>query len=274
MKTILVPTDFSACANNAMMYALELAERSGASVTVLYVIYPNEGVENNIYDAFFIEDYVEQRLQRMKVWSKKFTRSPHLKEVEIKLECKIGFPVSTICQTATELEVSLIVMGTTGSIGLLGVALGSVTSGVLAKSKTPVLAVPPKAAFRNNARFAFATDFRLPVSKNSLQVLREILYLQHTGLNIIHVSTKPGAPRDHKQEKAISEKLGTIPHDFHYIHDQDVVQAIHHFLESTECNGLVTVAHEHSLLHELFTKSVSRSLAHHSTVPILTLHDA
>ena len=274
MKTILVPTDFSPCANNAMMYALEIAQRTGSSVTVLYVVYPNEGVNNNMYDAFFIDDYVKERLTGMKTWSEKFTASQHLKDVDIRLECKLGFPVSTICQTAEEVNASLIVMGTTGASGLKEVLLGSIASGVIAGSKAPVFVVPTKAAFRNFARFAFATDFKMPVGKASLQVMREMLNLQHTGLNIVHVLRDEDKQPDKKQEKALSERLGTIPHDFHYIHDDDVAQAVHNFLESTECNGLVAVAHEHTLVHRLFAKSVSRALAHHTTVPILVLHDA
>lgn len=274
MKTILVPTDFSKCANNAMMYALEIAIRTGQSITVLYVVYPNEGVDNNMYDAFFVDNYVQERLDGMKTWVKKFTRSPHLKDVTIHLECRIGFPVSTITQTASELGASLIVMGTTGATGLRGVLLGSIAGGVISNSKIPVFVVPQKAVFRNTARFAFATDFKLSVSKPSMQVMREMLNLQHTGLNIVHVLADPEKQPDKRHEIALSEKLGTIPHNFHYLHDKNVVRAIHNFLESTDCNGLVAVAHEHSLLHNLFAKSVSRSLAHHTSVPILVLHDA
>lgn len=274
MKTILVPTDFSKCANNAMMYALEIAERTGLSVTVLYVVYPNEGIDNNMYDAFFVDDYVQERLNGMKTWIKKFTKSPHLKDVQVNLDCRIGFPVSTINDVARELGASLIVMGSTGATGLRGVMLGSVTGGVISSSRTPIFVVPPKAVFRNNARFALATDFRFPVSPGALQVMREMLNLQHTGLNIVHVMSDPGKQPDLRQEKLLSEKLDSIPHNYHYIHDKNVVRAVHNFLESTDCNGLVAVAHEHSLLHKLFGKSVSRSLAYHTKVPVLVLHDA
>ncbi|MFN0035240.1 MAG: universal stress protein [Saprospiraceae bacterium] len=274
MKTILVPTDFSKCANNAMMYALEIAERVNMPITVLYAVYPTEGVDNNMYGAFFIDNYVQERLEGMKKWVKKFTRSPHLRDVEIRVECRIGFPISTICQTATELGASLIVMGTTGASGLGGVLLGSIAGGVVSSSKTPVFVVPSKAVFRNKARFAFATDFKIPVSKASLQVMRDMLNVQHTGLNIVHVLGENGKQPDGQKEHTLSEKLGTIPHNFHYLHDTNITQAIHNFLESTDCNGLVVVAHEHSLLHKLFSKSVSRSLAHHTSVPILVLHDA
>ena len=273
MKPILVPTDFSKCANNAMKYALQIAERTGQSITVLYVVYPNEGVDNNMYDAFFIDNYVQERLDAMSVWVKKLTRSPKSKTVKVEIESRIGFPVSTINRTATELGASLIVMGTTGASGLSGVLLGSIAGGVISGSKIPVFVVPLKAVFRDNARFALATDFKMPVSKTSLQIMREMLNLQHGGLNIVHVLSEDKQP-DQIQERALSKQLGTIPHDYHYIHDNNIPQAIHNFLESSNCNGLVAVTHNHSFLHKLFGKSVSRSLAQHTNVPILMLHDA
>lgn len=255
------------------MYALEIASRTGQSITVLYVVYPNEGVDNNMYDAFFVDNYVQQRLEGMEKWVKRFTRSPHVSKVEIKLECRIGFPVSTITQTSNELNAGMIVMGTTGASGLRGVLLGSIAGGVISSSKIPVFVVPIKAVFRNNARFALATDFRFTLGAGALQTLKNMLNIQHTGLNIVHVLTDQHQKPDMRHQNALSEKLDTIPHDFHYLHDKNIVQAIHNFLESTNCNGLVAVAHEHSLLHTLFSKSISRSLAHHTTVPILVLHD-
>jgi nucleotide-binding universal stress UspA family protein len=273
MKTILVPTDFSKCANNAMMYALEIASRRGQSVTALYVVYPNEGVDNNLYDAFFVDNYVQQRLDGMKNWVKKFTRSPHLNKVEVQLECRIGFPVSTITQTAKELNAGMIVMGTTGASGLKGVLLGSVAGGVVSSCTLPVFVIPPQAVFRNNARFAFATDFKFTLGKEAVQVLRDMLNIQHTGLHVVHVFPEPNGKPDLRSQNALSDKLDTIPHDFHYLHDKNIVRAIQNFMESTDCTGLVAVAHEHSLLHKLFSTSISRSLAHQTKVPILVLHD-
>ena len=273
MRSILVPTDFSKCANNAMNYALELAQRTGASVTALYVVFPNEGIDNSTYSAFFIDDYVEERLKSMQKWVKRFSGSPHFQGITINVDCKIGFPISTIDETAQSIGASLIVMGTTGASGLRGIFLGSTAAGVVSTSKRPILVVLSKASFRNHARFALATDFNFGVGKDSLQLMREFLNLQHTGLDIVHVLSKPDAQVSPQKENTFSEKLGTIPHDYHYIHDKNVPQAIHNFIEARDCNGLIAIAHEHSLLKRLFTPSISRSLAQRTHVPLLILHD-
>ena len=272
MKTILVPTDFSKCANNAMMFALEVAKRIEAKVVALYVIYPSEGVDNNVYDAFLIDDYLDQRNKAMKGWIKKFKRSEHVKDIPIETDCRIGFPVSVISHVAAELNVDMVIMGTTGAAGLKGVLMGSTAGGVLSASLRPVLVVPKGAAFRNYARYVLATDFKMKLDQRSLQVLKALLNMEHAGLEVVHVIEDQAKKPSKDQEALISQKLEDIPHLFHYIHDKNVPRAVSLFLESIEASGLVTIAHEHSLLHKLFFRSVSRSLAHHTTVPMLVLH--
>lgn len=273
MKTIVVPTDFSKSANNAMMYALELAQRSGAKIVAVYVMYPNEGVDNNVYDAFWIDEYIRERKKSMASWAKRFKKSPHLKEVRIETECRVGFPAASIVYAASDLQADMIVMGTTGASGLSGVLLGSVAGNVISASRIPVLVVPKKAVFRNHARFVLATDFRMNLSDATLDILKTTLHIQHTGLDVVHVFIDPDAEPSKKDEGDLGKKLDKIPHNFHYLHSSNIAQAVSDFVQSTKANGVVAVAHEHSLLQRLFSQSVSQKLAHHTTVPLLVLHD-
>lgn len=273
MKTILVPTDFSKCANNAMTYALEVAKRLQARVVALYVVFPNEGVDNSMYDAFMIDDYLVQRNRAMKVWVRKLLKNARAESVQVETDCRVGFPVSTIVHAADELDADMVVMGTTGAAGLKGVLLGSTAGGVLVGSRRPVLVIPKGAIFRNYSRFVFATDFKMKADARSIDALKGLLSIEHAGLEVVHVIEKPGAARPGRDvEMDLTRKLDDIPHIFHYIHDSNVPRAIGLFLESVNATGLVTVAHEHTLLHKLFFKSVSRALAHHTSVPMLVLH--
>lgn len=272
MKTILVPTDFSKCASNAMTYALEVAKRIDAKIIALYVVYPSEGVDNSMYDAFMIDDYLKDRQKAMAAWAKRIKRKEHVKDIPIETECRIGFPVSVIGLVAAQFNADIIIMGTTGAAGLKGVFLGSIAGGVLTSNSRPVLVVPKGAAFIDYARYVLATDFSMKLGPRELQVLKALLDIEHAGLEIVHVIQDQTKKPSKEAEASISKKLEDIPHLFHYLHDKNVPRAISHFMESIDANGLVTIAHEHSLLHKLFFKSVSRSLAHHTKVPMLVLH--
>jgi nucleotide-binding universal stress UspA family protein len=273
MKTILVPTDFSKCATNAFRYALEIASRTGAEVVALHVVYPNEGVDNNVYSAFWIDEYYKQRENDLRVWVRRQTRREEFRKVAVRSHCTVGFPVGAVNNAVEKDKADLVVMGTTGATGLRGIFLGSVASGVIARTKVPVFVIPQKATFKEKIKAVFATDFRPIKSARTVQILHELPQLQKGELHVVHILDKPGLP-DKAHEAALGEKLGNIKHDFHYLHDRNVVQAVVNFLESTDANLLVAVAHEHSMLHRLFFDSVTRKLAQRVQIPTLALHDA
>ncbi len=273
MKSILVPIDFSKCAANALKHALELARTTGAAITVLHVVFPNEGVDNNVYNVFWSDEYMAEREKGLKNWIRRFRKPAEYKSVRVTEVCKIGFPVPMICDLADELNVDLVVMGTTGATGLRGALLGSIAAGVLSKTSRPLLSIPKESTFQPSKSAVFATDFRLKLDERSLRVLREVLALKKSTLHVVHIVDKAGEAVDKAREHTMSQKLGDIPHDFHYLHDRDIAQAVSNFIESTDAGTLVSIAHEHSLLHRLFFDSITRRFAHRIHVPMLTLHD-
>lgn len=273
MKTILFPTDFSQCASNAMTHALELASRQGAELIVLHVVFPNEGVDNNVYNAFWTDDYLAQREKGLKDWIRRKQRKPEFKNVKVIPMTQIGFPVASISELAETNKVDLIVMGTTGATGMRDVLLGSVAAGVMGKSPTPVLVVPKKSTYTPMRNVVMATDMNMRISDASKEMLHKWLKLNKSQLHMVHIIDKPGEHPDKNREQVLIEKLGLTPKDFHYLHDRDVPQAISNFMESLDAQALVSVARDHSLLHRLFFDSVTRKLAHRVRTPMLVLHE-
>ncbi len=273
MKNILVPTDFSKCANNALTYAFEIAKRTGGSLHLLHIVYPSEGVDNNAYQAFWIDNYLETRRKEMDRTVKQFYKNEAFRDIPVRTEVRIGFPATTTEDYAEEIHADLVVMGTTGATGLRGAILGSTTGTLISKTKRPVLAVPTKSSYRTSAQLAFATDFKMKLSQKSLDVLDEVVKVHHAKLKIVHILDKPGERPDKDAEARVSQKLNGIQHDFHYIHDADVPQAINDYIEATDTNALVTIAHEHSMWHKIFYESTSKTLAQHVHIPMLVLHD-
>lgn len=272
MKTILVPSDFSKCAHNALLYALELAKRSNASVRLLNVVFPNQGVDNNVYEAFWIDDYLAQKKKILEENARKVARMPAYKDVPISAEVVLGFPVPELASYAENIHADLIVMGTTGATGLKGIFLGSTAGGMLSRTKIPVLTIPAKARFKAGGNIVFATDYRLDCDEKSLDVLRDFVQLHDGFVKMLHVLNKPNEEADAAREQTMSQKFGNMPHDFHYLHNPSILQAVDDFIEATDANALITISHEHNLLHKLFFDSVSRKLAHRVRVPMLALH--
>lgn len=273
IKNILIPTDFSKCAGNAMNFALELASRTGASVRVVHVVYPNEGVDNNVYSAIWIDDYFKQRKEDLGRWINRFKRNAAFKDIPITYDCEIGFPARTVKQIVAESEIDLVVMGTTGISGMTSTLLGSTAAGVVSSVEIPVMVIPTKADFLGHADYVLATDYEMHPNKHSVQVLKEILRVQHAGLHILHVLNKPEEEPNKTKEKAFEHHLEGLAYQFHYLHDASITQAINNYIEATQANGLVTISHHRTFLQKIFFQSKSKLLVQKIKVPILVLHD-
>ncbi len=135
---ILVPTDFSAYADQALAYAIELAQALQARLTLLHVFHlsplsvggmPPAVLAATLYE---METTAHQRMQAM------LTRVHH---AGLQADSAIieGIPFQRIIDTVHARGVDLIIMGTHGRTGLTHVLMGSVAENVVRLAPCPVL---------------------------------------------------------------------------------------------------------------------------------------
>src|SRR5580700_2203745 len=163
MKKILVATDFSACATNAMEYAMDLAKVLGAEVVALNAIGSFEGVFNNTYNALYIEEYHNSKRQALVNWAATFTTRDSFKSVPVTTSCEVGSVSGVIMKYIDANPVEMLVMGTMGSTGISGI-FGSNASTMVEKTRIPTLIVPLESKFSMNPIITLATDFESPLS--------------------------------------------------------------------------------------------------------------
>jgi nucleotide-binding universal stress UspA family protein len=135
IKRILYPTDFSPYSNQAYFHAVALAEKHGASLTILYVYVP--GVSPLGGRGTAERPYWQDLLEQIR------PVDPHIPVNHILVE---GDPASEIVRYALDAGIDLVVMGTHGRTGLERLLMGSVAERVLRDSPCSVLVVKlPKA---------------------------------------------------------------------------------------------------------------------------------
>ena len=274
MQNILVPIDFSTCATNALNYAIEIAQRTGATLHLLHVVFPSQSIHNSTYDALWIDEYLENRKKNLKKLVARIHKKNGSNAVSIKTYVEIGYPTMTIDQLAGETKADLIILGTKGATGLKDAFLGSTAGNLITKTKTPMLVIPPKAKYLEGAKIAFATDFRVQLDPNSKAVLIELLKIHDANLEVLHVFDKSTDVPDKEKERVFMQKINGIKANFHYLHDTNKINAVANFIESIQANGLISIAHDHGIWHKLFFESTTRAIAHRIQVPMIVLHDS
>lgn len=133
IQNILIPTDFSASAEEMVQQALALAAREQAQVLLLHVL-NSLAVTDTEAQAMYqlgqtMQEEAEQQLQAVAVQAL----------VPIKTLVVWGTPASEICRVAKEHTIDLIVMSTHGRTGLAHILLGSVAERVVRHAPCAVL---------------------------------------------------------------------------------------------------------------------------------------
>ena len=137
-KKILVPTDGSDFAKKAQSHALFLAKVSGAEIVALSVS------ENHFINGISATDEVKQLNQILTDRCKKDLKEfEDMNEYGIKISSVIkeGTPAKVILDVASEEDIDLIVIGSSGKSGFDRFILGSVSDKVVNAAKCPVLVV-------------------------------------------------------------------------------------------------------------------------------------
>lgn len=270
IKRILVPTDFSDAAKNALHYATHLANLTQAEVKVLHVY------NIPVVDPYMPGDTMEALLGEIKKEAEHKLATLLAEQVyaPISGECKLGFIADDVCQEASDMHADLIVMGTTGASGVKEVLFGSNASAVITQSPVKVLAVP--AVYTSHLApksICYAADF----TENEEMMFKTIASLSDawsTKVDVLHVESdepvftaEPAA----KIFNQIVSEIGAKNFHFHEIQSNEITKAVEDFVASSGADLLVMARHKRNLFERIFHRSKTKEMAHHAKIPLLTL---
>jgi universal stress protein A len=145
LRKILLPTDFSGCADYALPYAAALARGSGATIICVHVVEPivpavgYTGLAEPMPMADIseqLEDSAERELPRL-------AECDDLHGINVEEVIVHGDPAAEIVRVAEEREVDLIVVSSHGRTGLGRIIFGSTAEAVVRHANCPVLVVKP-----------------------------------------------------------------------------------------------------------------------------------
>lgn len=142
MKKILVAVDFSEMAKEAVGQAAVIAKHAQGELLLLYVAPPNPdyiGMKSFNHDEREeLADVLHQEHSQLQDMAHRLTAQG----IQTKALLVQGDVIDTILDEARKKNADMIAMGSHGYSGISHALLGSISEGVLRKSKLPVLIVP------------------------------------------------------------------------------------------------------------------------------------
>jgi nucleotide-binding universal stress UspA family protein len=274
---LLFPTDFSTAAENGYIYALKLAERLGAEVTVLH-IYEVLEVHSWIEEAMDMSQLNEkislgefEKYKEQTEMLKRIARENHLQEIEVNYTLKeSGDVVQAIVDEARTSGADMIVMGTAGQHGLTEIFFSTTASKVMEHAQCPVYIVPNTASYRGIENIALTLQYK----HGELELIEKALALAgrlKAQLHCLHVDVYDPQKiklRKEEYEQAFAYQPGI---SFHTHYELDTEKGILDFMKENQMDAIVMRVHHQSLFRELFSHSLAKRLAYHSEVPLIAI---
>lgn len=142
LRHILVPTDFSEHSRYALRYAIALAKRFGARLTLLNLVYPQYYVTNPEYLPYDFGALFDQTRRMAKRDMAALVEATSFGGVPFKTRIEPGHPAEHIVEFAAKNGADLIVTSTHGRTGLKHALIGSIAEQVVRYAQCPVLVIP------------------------------------------------------------------------------------------------------------------------------------
>lgn len=275
---ILVPVDFSACADNAIRFAVAVALRSGAKIKLFHSVHIPMQTSGIIVDSMeALEREAQKGLNETAAEIEHWLDREKFPPVEIQTYVRTGFPAEEIVAAADQDNSELIIMGTHGAGAIEGFLLGSNTATVIKNAKCPVLMVPEVTDYIGFSKLAYATDLQV-IDTDTISRLAKFAEIYDAELEIVHV-IPPGEELNQSQNKAFRAKvkeLCTYPKlqftNYESIHTT-IPAALEHYIEEEKIPLLALLARERGFFANIFHSSVTRKLTIDAKIPLLVFHE-
>lgn len=278
MKNILVPTDFSETAGNAIDFAIQTSKVFPAKITLLH---------SYEVSSSFTTDYIGM--------NKEFTLTM-LADIEKKLDNEkeriketYGTEVETFISTyplreailkaADERKTDLIIMGTLGASGMKEKIWGSRTSSVIGETHIPVMVIPDGYKWQKPGKILFATN---QFQKNSkiLNYLFELAGLYMANVQVtVFTDTDDDKAEVYLDNKAkIGEYSDYLKSNFNentlissHLTGTQFEDTMHQYIEDNDIDILVMVTYKAGFWSRIFNPSKTKRMSYNTRIPLLAI---
>ncbi len=278
-KRVLLPTDFSANAFNAIRYALQLYKHlpcdfyflnvftvNGYSIDNMMVPEPGEvGFETSRKAS---EEGFEKLMEVLDRTEQNPKHTYHTISTYNSL-------VYGIKHSIAQKDIDIVIMGTKGATGTKSVIFGTNAVAVMEEvTECPVLAIPSGYTFSSLKEIVFPTDYKTSFKRRTLNYLIEIAKLNAASIRILHIEEEANLSKTQESNKALLQSiLQKVDHGFHTLSNIKVHSGIGAFIESRDSDMLAFINRKHRFFGSMLSKPLVKEVGYHSKIPILAINE-
>lgn len=278
MIKILVPTDFSDNAMNAIAYALEFFKYQKTEFYFMHAyeaeVYNHKDLVNRTDFSAIVESVKQQseeNLANLLAKVKEISPNPRFTYFTISAYNSLLDQSDIIVDSK---NIDLVVMGTKGKSNHSHLTFGSNTLQVLKYVQCPVLAIPQNYSYEKPKHALFPTNYLIPYKRRELKLLCDLLSPYRTKIDMLYVSKINKLSFRQEDNKAfIEETICENKISYHTIDSKKIETAINTYVTDNNIDFLILVNTQHSYLENILFQSTIDKISLKISIPLLVLQN-
>ncbi|MGB1205634.1 MAG: universal stress protein [Chitinophagales bacterium] len=275
MKNILVPTDFSPYSANAFNYALQMAHRANALLTILHDYHvPVINQFNHIANIHALLEAIEPIASDSFIERVKAVHSDEILEnTQFNYIYDANLTIDTIIELTKKEQFDYLIVASKKRNALRRLFFSSSLAAIINQvHHCAVLAVPENANYHAIKRISCATKLKLQTS--AFEQMKLLHQMFQRRIHFVHVVSDSEKSDNKAKKQVFRQKVGkTIKKNKFFLHEiihHDIEDALFEYIEKQNVDLLCLAAHpEKALLARLFSSNLIETLTADANIPIM-----
>lgn len=279
-KQILIPTDYSSNAFNAIVYAFKLFKNEDCVFHIFHSYFLVRSAKSNLLfpepepaEYKVVEEKSAENLEALKKRVFELGSNPRHSVV---FEHKFGPLIDSIKEKVLRDNIDLVCMGTRGVTDDVEVAYGRNSVNVMESVRScAVLAVPANVTFSPLNEIVFPADFKSLYKEKEMEILVNIARIGNAAIRILHRGKEKELTTKQQDNRVLLENyFENLEYSYHWLENVSVLEGLFTFVERRNSEMISFINRKHWFFGSVFTNPLVKNLGIHSEVPLLALHDA
>tara|TARA_B100000809_G_C15139882_1_gene532635 strand:- start:7445 stop:8341 length:897 start_codon:yes stop_codon:yes gene_type:complete len=272
MKNILVPTDFSECALNAIKFAADLSIKLNSTIHITHIhqrLVPSDTSLNIDLDSKIVlkekevfEDYI-----------KELVGMDFMKDIKLETSLDTVFQMKDILVMDKYEDIDLIVMGSHIIEGIEEFFIGSDTQKFIQLAHCPVISIKEEVKISDIKSIIFASDFKKEVLPK-FEVIRNFAHKIGAKLQYLKIITPKDYSAEQEEMNDIAEFVKTTginPDEVSLFKAISIERGIIKYCREENADMLAIETHGKTGLSHLLQDNIAESLSNHMIIPLFSV---
>lgn len=265
-KTILVPTDFSERANNALDQAVHLASKMNAKLVIYHVYHRPLAEESHVFNLADLEKKIDKNFKKL------LEALPKLKQVPHEFKKELGVSVDNIANKVNSNGIDMLVMATKGAKGFNEI-WGTKTAKIIKMIETPVFVIPDNTGLKHLNKVALACDYSLKIDDDAIAFLTDLAQELELSIDVVTLNRKEKTMtnKEHENRNHLIKQMGNVKASFVFTQHPHIDEGIMEYSKANNIDAVVVVSKNYSFIESLFHESLTDKMVFNSPIPLMVI---